>query len=108
MSRKPYARVSEEDKAKALKRHLLEKVPVSTICEELSVAPNLFYTWQQRLFEEAPNVLSRTRKGGGGRSRSAQEQRVITLEARLRQREEALAELMTEYVALKKRSTGEA
>jgi hypothetical protein len=58
--------------------------------------------------KEAPNVLSRTRKGGGGRSRSAQEQRVITLEARLRQREEALAELMTEYVALKKRSTGEA
>jgi len=105
MSRKPYSRVSEEDKAKALKRHLLEKVPVSTICEELSVAPNLFYSWQQRLFEEAPNVLSRARDG---RSRSAQEQRVATLEARLRQREEALAELMTEYVALKKRSTGQA
>lgn len=46
-------------------------------------------------------MLSRTRKGGAGRGRSAQEQRVITLEARLRHRE-AQAELMTEYGALKK------
>ena len=84
MSRRPYVRVSEEDKAKVLKRHLLEKVPVSTICEELSVAPTLFYTWQHCLFEEAPNLLSRARKGAAGRCCSAQEQRVITLEARLR------------------------
>jgi transposase len=55
--------VSEEEKA--LKRHLVEKVPVSTICEELQIAPNLFYTWQQRLFEGAGSVLSELRRKKG-------------------------------------------
>jgi len=32
-------------------RHLLEKTPVSDLCDELDLAPNQFYRWQQEFFE---------------------------------------------------------
>ncbi len=32
---------SPHEKAAAVKRHLLERVPISAICEELKIAPNL-------------------------------------------------------------------
>ncbi len=38
---------SPEDKVAHLRRHLLEKVPVSDICEELGIHPTLFYNWQR-------------------------------------------------------------
>ena len=41
------------EKVAAVKRHLLERVPISAICEELKIAPNMFYRWQQALFENA-------------------------------------------------------
>lgn len=105
MSKKPYRKVSEEDKVKALKRHLVEKEPVSKVCDELGVSPSLFYKWQQQLFEQAPVWLGRRVKE---QTSDADDKRVTILRERLRQREEALAELMAEYVALKKRSNGEA
>ena len=36
-------RLTPQEKIAALKRHLLEGVPVSTICDELGIAPTLFY-----------------------------------------------------------------
>jgi transposase-like protein len=36
---------SSEDKAEAVKRHLVGGEAVSAICEGLGVAPNLFYRW---------------------------------------------------------------
>jgi transposase-like protein len=32
-----------EEKVAILKRHLLEKVPVSDLCDELGLNPNVFY-----------------------------------------------------------------
>lgn len=103
MGKKSYRRFSEEDKVRALKRHLLEKVAVSVICDELGIGPSLFYTWQQRLFEQAPTVMGR-----GDRSRDlvCDKRQIVALEELLRKREEALAELVTELMALKKRSSG--
>jgi len=45
--------LSPQEKVAALKRHLLENVPVSTICDQLGIAPTLFYRWQKELFELA-------------------------------------------------------
>jgi transposase len=96
-------RVSDTDKVKALKRHLLEKVPVSQVCDELGIAPSLFYLWQAKLFEHAEQALNGSRKRPQA---TKEQQRIALLEQRLRQREEALAELMSEHVALKKTSIG--
>jgi transposase len=100
----PRRRFTEVEKVKILKRHLLEKEPISKVCDESQIAPSQFYAWQSKLFEHAEEAL---RDGRGKQpTAKAEQQRIQLLETRLRQREEALAELMTEHVALKKSSIG--
>jgi len=35
-----------EEKVATLRRHLVEKVPVSDLCDELGLNPTVFYGWQ--------------------------------------------------------------
>jgi transposase-like protein len=76
-------------------------VPVSQVCDELGIAPSAFYSWQTKLFDNAEQVLSLSRQS---KQVTTDQRRIELLEQRLRQREEALAELMSEHVALKKAS----
>ena len=36
-----------EEKVAILRRHLLDKVPVSDLCEEHGLQPTVFYRWQK-------------------------------------------------------------
>lgn len=40
-----------EEKVAILRRHLLDQVAVSDLCEELGLQPTVFYRWQKELFE---------------------------------------------------------
>jgi transposase-like protein len=40
-----------QEKVAILKRHLLDKVPVSELCEEKGIRPTVFYLWQKEFFE---------------------------------------------------------
>ncbi len=40
-----------EQKLAIVRRHLVEKVPVSDLCDELGVHPNQYYNWQKQSFE---------------------------------------------------------
>ena len=40
-----------EEKVAILRRHLLDKVPVSDLCEEHGLQPTVFYRWQKEFFE---------------------------------------------------------
>ena len=91
-----------EEKVKALRRHLVEKVPVSTVCEEWGIQPTVFYRWQQVFFENGAVAFERQSKP----ETTAREQRIAYLEGKLQRKDEVLAELMEEHVALKK-SLGE-
>ena len=95
-------RLSSEEKAKVLRRHLLDKVPVSELCEEYGIQPTVFYRWQRQLFEGASTVFERQSPRKDRRS----DAKVHALEAKIRKKDEVLAELMEEHVALKK-SLGE-
>ena len=44
---------SAEEKTRQLRRHLIEKVPISKICEEERLAPSLYHRWQEQLFQNA-------------------------------------------------------
>lgn len=90
------------DKVKFLRRHLLEKVPVSQVCEEAGIQPTQFYKWQQIFFENGTAAFERP----GRPQTPAQEQRIAFLESKIQRKDEVLAELMEEHVALKK-SLGE-
>jgi transposase len=94
--------LSAVDKVKLLRRHLVEKVPVSQVCEEAGIQPTQFYKWQQIFFENGTAAFERP----GRPVSSGHEQRIAFLESKLHRKDEVLAELMEEHVALKK-SLGE-
>jgi transposase len=49
--RKERKHFTPEEKVAILRRHLLDKVSVSELCEELGLRPTVFYRWQKELFE---------------------------------------------------------
>ena len=89
---------SAKEKMTALGKHFVEGIPVSDICEEMGIQPSLFYDWQRVLFSSAEQVFNRNREDG--LTRHVQE--VTALKSKLRHKDEVLAEVMAEYVALKK------
>jgi transposase-like protein len=102
MSKKRRRYFSAKEKMAALRKHFVEDVAVSDICDEMGIQPKLFYDWQQMLFTRGEQVFNR--KPEEGMTRHARE--VTKLETKLRKKDEVLAEVMAEYVALKK-SSGE-
>jgi transposase len=90
------------DKIKALRRHLIEKAPISDLCEELGIQPTQFYRWQQTLFENGGVALERRNGRAVQAAQSAEARRIAFLEAKLARKDEVLGELMEEHVALKK------
>lgn len=93
-----------QDKIAALKRHLLEAVPVSKICDELGIAPTLFYRWQKELFENAHTLFENGRKAKA--VEDANLDKIQKLEAKLTRKNEVMAELM-EALTLEKKRNGE-
>jgi transposase-like protein len=95
-----------------LREHLIEKVPISDVCEKHGMKPTLFYQWQKKLFEDGAGVFEQSRgkpltgawsvKGKPDRRQAAETRRIEALQAKLQQKNEVLAELMGEHVALKK------
>lgn len=85
-----------QEKVGILRRHLLDKVPVSDLCEELGLQPTQFYQWQKQFFENGASAFERN----GGTKQDAAHERIAALEAKLRRKDEVLGELMEEHVAL--------
>lgn len=98
MSRKTRKAYSPEEKIAILRRHLLDQVPVSDLCDEYHFHPTQFYRWQRQLFENGTAAFTTTSRP----ATAALEQQVATLEAKLTRKHEVLSEVMEEYVKLKK------
>jgi len=108
-------RFSGSEKMAILREHLIEKVPISEVCDKHGLQPTVFYQWQRKLFEDGAGLFdprssssagSAAASGSSSRRPSAQARKIEALQAKLRQKDEVLAELMGEHVALKK-SLGE-
>lgn len=100
MSKQARRHFTPQEKVAALKRHLLENVPISNLCDELGIAPNRFYCWQRELFENGHVAFDNGRKSKA--VEAAKDRKVEQLEAKLQRKNEVLAELMEEHVQLKK------
>lgn len=96
--RKERKNYTAKEKLIILRRHLIEHVPVSELCEQNRIQPTVFYRWQQDLFENGAIALERKNSHVG----RAEKQRIAYLEGKLEQKNEVLAELMEEHVKLKK------
>ena len=97
--RKERKHYSTEEKVAILRRHLLDKMPVSELCEELGLRPTVFYRWQKEFFENGASAFEQERPN----NHSAEQERIAYLEKKIQTKDEVLAELMAEHVALKKR-----
>jgi transposase len=94
--------LAPQEKIAALKRHLLENVPVSEICDQLGIAPTLFYRWQKELFENGHTIFENGRKAKA--FEDANLHKIQQLEAKLQKKNEVMAELMEALTEEKKRN----
>jgi transposase len=90
-----------EEKVAILRRHFLDQVPISDLCDEYGIPANSFYNWQKIFFENGQTAFTGNGKRAH-RAESAKEQRIAFLEAKLQRKDQVIAELMEEHVLLKK------
>jgi transposase len=88
------------EKVAILKRHLLDKVPISDLCDELGLYPNQVYGWLKEFFENGHAAFDKGRKSKA--VEDANHLKIERLEAKLQRKDSVLAELMEEHVLLKK------
>ncbi len=100
MNQKARKHLQGSDKIKLLKRHFVEKKPISEVCEAAQIPPGSFYLWQRELFERGAAVFDMGRRGK--KKEDASERKIAALEAKLAQKNEVIAELMEETLKLKK------
>jgi transposase-like protein len=87
-----------QDKVAILRRHLVENVPVSDLSDEYGLHPNQIYQWQKQFFERGAAAFEKP----ATRPSRASDTKIEKLEAKIREKNDVLAELMSEHVALKK------
>ncbi len=90
---------SPGQKISILREHLVEKISVPDVCDKHGLKPSVFYVWQKKLFENGADVLVSGRLGSAEKKLSHQ---VEILGAKLKRKDEVIAEVMEEHIALKK------
>jgi transposase-like protein len=100
--RKERKNYTAEEKVAILKRHLVDKEPISNLCDELALQPTVFYRWQKEFFDNGAAAFQTKARS----NHQAEQERIEYLEKKIQTKDEVLAELMAEHVALKK-SIGE-
>jgi transposase-like protein len=91
---------TSSEKAAIVRRHLIDKVPVSDLCDELGLQPTQIYAWQKQLFDNAE--LAFAKPGRKPAQDDAKDRKIQTLEAKIQLKNEVVAELLQEHVQLKK------
>jgi transposase len=91
---------SSSEKAAIVKRHLVEGVPVSDLCDEYRLQPTQIDSWQKQLFDNA--AVAFERPGRRSKQQDAQQRKIAALEAKMAIKNEVVAELLEEHVQLKK------
>ena len=90
----------DPEKVAILKRHLIDKVPISDLCDEYDLYPNQIYDWLKKFFENGHLAFGGDRKSKA--VEDAKERKIEQLESKLTRKNEVLAELMEEHTQLKK------
>ncbi len=88
------------EKVQVLKRHLLEKVPVSDLCDEYKLYPTQVYNWLKEFFENGHAAFDNGRKAKA--DTGLKDRKIAQLEEKLRHKTEVVAELPEAYTDLKK------
>ena len=96
--RKPRKLNAAVEKVAILRRHLLERVPVSDLCDQYHIQPSVLYNWQKQFFENGAAAFEQVRLA----PEKHQERTIAALRDKIQRKNEVVAELMEEHVKLKK------
>ena len=80
----------------------MEKEPISKFCDEQGLQPTVLYRWQKEFFENGAAAFQAKPRA----NHQAEQERIEYLEKKIQRKDEVLAELVGEHMALKK-SLGE-
>jgi transposase len=87
-----------EEKVAMIRRHLLDGVTVSDLCDEHQLNPNLYYRWQKEFFEGGAAAFTKE----SNRQVVALKKQLSAAREQLSRKNEVLAEVTEEYVRCKK------
>ena len=77
--RKQRKNYQAQDKVFILKRHLVDRVPVSDLCDEYDLQPTVFYRWQKEFFENGAAAFEKK----DASQNNAEQKRIEPPEAKL-------------------------
>lgn len=91
-----------EKKAEVLRRHLVDKIPVSNLCDGYKIQPGLFYNWRRQMTANLSAALQdgRSTSRSDGELQMAQA-RIVALEAKLARKDAIIADISEEHLQLK-------
>jgi transposase-like protein len=88
------------EKVAILKRHLIDKVSISDLSDELDIQPTQLYDWLKKFFENGHAAFDSDRKSKA--DDNAKDQKIDKLEAKLARKDSVMAELLEAHTLLKK------
>jgi len=91
---------SAEEKLTAVKKHLLEGLNASSICEEYDIHPNLLNKWKKTLFENGASSFIKENK----KEITAAESKIKKLEDKIAHKDNVISEIMSDFIATKKKN----
>ena len=89
-----------DEKVSIIRRHLLDGIRVSNLCDEYNLQPTVYYRWQKTFFEGGSAAFEKDSTREAQRLKHSIEQ----LEDQLSRKNAVLAEVMEEYVNCKKKN----
>lgn len=89
-----------DEKVRIIRRHLIDGVQVSDLCEEHELRPTVYYRWQKEFFEGGVAAFEKD----SAREINHLKRLIEQKEDQLRRKNEVLAEVMEEYIVCKKKS----
>jgi len=89
-----------DEKVSIIRRHLLDGVQVSDLCDEYTLQPTVYYRWQKTFFEGGSAAFEKD----STREIKQLKDSIKQLENQLSRKNDVLAEVMEDYVNCKKKS----
>jgi len=96
-------RYTAEEKVKILREVLEDGKSISLAAEQYGIHPNNILKWRKQLFEGGVQTFQIKRTDISGK---AEERKITSLEDKIKQKDEVIAELAEELLALKKKNYG--
>jgi transposase-like protein len=88
-------------KADAVRRHLVNKIPVSDLADELNVQPSMIHLWVKQVLDQAERAFQGP-KSHQRKAEDTKDRKIAQLEEKLANKNEVISELMEENVKAKK------